>query len=552
MLWCVAASAFFWTIGINGAGTDDVLCPITAQDSPFTFYDHSIPGTVVVKVPYRWCIASCPGWSRFSSSEIELILLQFILPTVIFALVVPRKWHLDLSPVNFDFGDGILLGLVKALLSLLGAGVVASADMILWIGGVLALSGPMILSGIEEMYLDIISVQTIARSHSPRHQILTSAERLSILAAVLCGNFEGNNQMATNLQTSLSTFAPVAPNAPAPNPPTLEVRKAQLESIMNGQASFGSVVGIPTLFFLAGLLYNAYQIADQTAKGINWTPYAIWLMTMVYVVLISAAQLTGNNPSVATILVKTNYRLQNRSWWNIVANYYDEEISPASMYDRATTKMSWLENSTAYQNRHWFREKMKLGGWTWVLLVVITGFTTLFASIMAYSIAHRVPWPRQGCRSFSYLLYIVLQALLILLRLVSSIHRQSMFSVPNPVAYNTLGNSWFKVWQGVYCLLVGLALALTFFISVAGSIFQIFGVYNNCFCRTPVRSWGSSVDLREVQLTATINAETKLHNKHYADRMTLSAVLVTGILCYLGWWYQKVMRRAVAVELGRL
>lgn len=543
VFWYLAAIATTWVVGTNGVGTDDGLCVDTAQGSGFSSYDRSFPGTVVLKVPYHWCTAFCPGWSRFPVSDVELVLLQFILPTVIFALVIPRKWHLDLSPTTFDFGDGLLRGLIKAMLSLIATGVVASSDMILWIGVILALAGPMILSGVEEVYLDYISVRTLATSHRSRHHQLTSEQRLSILVAVLCGNFDGDSQMVTDLQTSLSTFA---------NAATLETRKAQLESIMNGQANFGSVVGIPAVFFLAGLLYNAYQIADQTATGINWTPYAIWLMTMVYVVLISAAPLTGSNPSVATMLVRRNYHLQDRPWWNIVANYYGGEISPVPMYDRATTKLGWVKNSTAYQNHNWFKEKIKHGGWTWALLVVTTGFTTLFASIMAFAIAHNIPWAREGCHSFSYVLYIALQAFLIILRLISRGSCQPLFSIPSPTAYNTSSTTWFKTWQVMYSILLASAFALAFFISFAGSIFQIFGVYNNCFCHTAVSSWGSSADRREVQLAGELTQRRKLENKHYVDNITVSAVVVTGVLCYLGWWYQKVLRRAVAVELERL
>ena len=546
MLSCLAISAFLWAIGINGAGTDNPICDNAAQNSEFTFYDYSFPGTIVLEVPYRWCTTFCSGWGRFASSDIELVLLQFILPTVIFALVIPRKWHLDLSPVNFEFGDGFLPGLVKASLSLIATGIVASSDMILWIGVILALAGPMILSGVEEMYLDIVSVHTIATSHNTLFHPLTSEERLSILVTVLCGNFEGDGQMVADLR-DMSTFAPGTPNAP-----TLQTRKAQLESIMNGQANFGSVVGIPTVFFLAGLLYNAYQIADQTATGINWTPYAIWLMTMIYVVLISAAPLTGNNPSVATMLVKKTYHLQDRPWWNVFANYYDGGISPVAMYDRATAKIGWMKACLAYQNHNWFREKIRPGRWTWILLVVITVFTTLFASIMAYSIASHIPWPREGCRSFSYMLYIALQVLLIILRLVSSVVCQPLISIPDPANYKTSITIGFKFWQVSYTVLVASAFALSFFISLAGSILQIFGVYNNCFCRTAVRSWGWSADQKVVQLFAKITQQEKLENEQYVNNITLSAVLVTGILCYLGWWYQKVLRRAVARELNRV
>ena len=483
ILWYLGTSTLFFSAGINGAGTDESLCLAKALSSTSTVLDRSIPGLVVYKVPYRWCTANCSGWTRFSGSDIELILLQFILPTVIFALVIPRKWHLDLSPVNFDFGSGLLHALFKTLLSLVATGVLASMDMILWIGVILGLAGPMILSGIEEARIDIVAVRALESSHSSPNNVLTSEERLSIIVAILCGNLEGDRQMLSDLQTGLSNFAPVTPNVP-----TLGTIKARLEAIMNAQENFGAVVGIPTAFFLAGLLYNANQIAHETALGINWTPYALWLMTMVYVVIISAAPLTGNNPSVATMLVKNRYSLQHRFWCNPVANYYDEDIFPASMYDRATTKTGWVNDSMAYRNRNWFRERVKLDWWTRTLVVLSTGFTALFASIMAYSIAYRVPWPREGCRSFSYLLYIALQTMMILLRLISSIAGQPMISIPDPNAYNVIGDIWFKIWQVMYSVLMLLGFAIAFFISFAGSIFQIFGVYNNCHCRTPVSS----------------------------------------------------------------
>ena len=94
--------------------------------------------------------------------------------------------------------------------------------------------------------------------------------------------------------------------------------------------------------------------------------------------------------------------------------------------------------------------------------------------------------------------------------------------------------------------------AIAFFVSFAGSIFQIFGVCNNCHRRTPVSSWAFSADQKVVQLTAQLKPQKALENKHYADTITLVAVVVTAIFCYFGWWYQKVMRRAVAVKLARL
>jgi len=203
-------------------------------------------------------------------------------------------------------------------------GVVATADMIIWISVILTLAGRMILSGIQAMHLDFVSVKALQSTGIHK---FTQVERISMLVAILCGNFDDHgNGAATTLQTTLSTYA-----AAAPGIPPLETRKAQLGAIMNGQASFGSAVGIATLFFLVGFLYNALGITDDTVHGINWTPYAIRLISMAFVAVVSATLLVGNNASVATVLVGTDYHLQNHY---ILADYYEGELYPVSMYER--------------------------------------------------------------------------------------------------------------------------------------------------------------------------------------------------------------------------
>ena len=142
--------------------------------------------------------------------------------------------------------------------------------------------------------------------------------------------------------------------------------------------------------------------------------------------------------------------------------------------------------------------------------------------------------------------------MMILLRLVSTIPGQSLISTPDPDTYNVTGDIWFKVWQVMYSVLMLSGFAVAFFICFSGSIFQIFGLYYNCHCRTHVSSWAFSADQKVIQLTAKLEPQKTLQNKHYVDKITLAAVVVTGTLCYLGWWYQKVMWRAVAVELGRI
>ena len=71
--WYLANLLF--SAGINDAGNDGSLCLAKTISSTSTVLDRSILGIVVYKVPYRWCTVNCPGWTRFSTSDIELVLL---------------------------------------------------------------------------------------------------------------------------------------------------------------------------------------------------------------------------------------------------------------------------------------------------------------------------------------------------------------------------------------------------------------------------------------------------------------------------------------------
>ena len=104
-------------------------------------------------------------------------------------------------------------------------------------------------------------------------------------------------------------------------------------------------------------------------------------------------------------------------------------------------------------------------------------------------------------------------------------------------------------------LLTGSAIAFVAFVVVLpGSIFQIFGVYNNCWSLTAVRTWTYATGQKWVHILggSAMSSEYADSNASYATTMTWSTTVVFGILAYLGYWYQKALRRAVSVELDRL
>lgn len=326
---------------------------------------------------------------------------------------------------------------------------------------------------------------------------------------------------------------------------------------MNAQSSFGLAVGIPAIFFLGGFLYNALGLTDITVEGADWTPYGLWLMTMVPVAVLSATLLTGSDPNAVTMLVTPKIQPRTRAWYNFLVDAYENEVYPVSIWDRGNSKMEWLQNSQAYQNHAWVSQRIDLGWRSWTCIGTAALVMTLFPSIMAYEMASRIPWPRQGCRSTSYALYIACQVWLIgvgLKRSMSGLRRDD-FPVSNAARrYPQPSQMLIRYTVFYFCYGVTvLAQVLAFVISLLGSIFQIFGVYNNCLCQTPISTWLMPASQRVTYLGYT-SMEPAYHDRlaNFATGMTWDAAVVTGVLCYFGWWYQKVLRNAVAARIESL
>ena len=131
---------------VDAAGIDNRQCVLAAESSPFYEAFVKSSGDEVGYLPFTICKELCPGWTRFPLSFIAFLVIQFILPTIIFAIVIPRRWHLDVPSKLFKFGHGGLLTLLKLFLLSILMVLVACADLILWVSAIMAFSGPMIFS----------------------------------------------------------------------------------------------------------------------------------------------------------------------------------------------------------------------------------------------------------------------------------------------------------------------------------------------------------------------------------------------------------------------
>jgi hypothetical protein len=226
--------------------------------------------------------------------------MGFALPAVIFSTVIPRRWHLDLSEQTFKLSRRRIFSISKLFFSIPAVCVVATFDMIGWIICIMTFAGPMVFSGVQEMLLDFRGVSFLKGSEG-----CAAREKLEVVVALLCGNFDQD----PDDPTSRIHNALIPPEL---TEESLEGSKSRLITIMNAQSSFGMTIGIPTVFFLAGFVYNVTQASSSAA-----IPFGILLMVLVVVTIVSGTLLAGNSPHTVSVVVINQARLrsyQDRSW----------------------------------------------------------------------------------------------------------------------------------------------------------------------------------------------------------------------------------------------
>jgi hypothetical protein len=143
-------------------------------------------------------------------------------------------------------------------------------------------AGPMVLSGMYEALLDARILNFI----TPRSKcnLLTAEQNAQLLLLVLVGNldiipaWEHSREQVWSLLRDLRDPPEVASQTQANSSrlngtrlatgggyvPALAI-KAKLASIINSQTTFGSTIGDPIFFFVAGFVYTVVE--SQTAYG---------------------------------------------------------------------------------------------------------------------------------------------------------------------------------------------------------------------------------------------------------------------------------------------
>jgi hypothetical protein len=129
-------------------------------------------------VTYRQCAERCEGFDVPKPSESSTWaapVVQFILPSIIFSMSIPRR---RMFTVRFEIGSGFWSFLAGCALAFLTA-----VDTIISVATILVLAGPLMVSGLTEAVLDFGILLALKNRLE-----LSQGSKLRLITTVVCGN----------------------------------------------------------------------------------------------------------------------------------------------------------------------------------------------------------------------------------------------------------------------------------------------------------------------------------------------------------------------------
>ncbi|KAH8747117.1 hypothetical protein F5882DRAFT_491650 [Hyaloscypha sp. PMI_1271] len=142
-----------------------------------------------VKATYTWCSIHCPGWQKSDPKDTQewvSPLVSFILPCLVFSTTIPRRRRLQVSDVLFKPTLHDMYRLMLTPVRFLVAIVIVTIDVLIWLALCFAFSGPMILSGVFEAFLDRRILDFVKEGKNG----LTKVMSKRLLYIILVGNLD--------------------------------------------------------------------------------------------------------------------------------------------------------------------------------------------------------------------------------------------------------------------------------------------------------------------------------------------------------------------------
>ena len=284
--------------------------PLEKQICGQRYSDNLDPATPL-SVSYRYCRANCSGMGLSKAdepSEWAAPIVQFILPSVIFSMTIPRRKKIEYDYL-FDWNISLfkhrpllwINSFLELSISLVLFAVILIPvffDTLIWIFTIVATAGNMIVGGLYEAHLDyriVRYVKGLAKGQMSEDEYRKLKQEL--LVSIPTGNLDCKSDPKPH-KVILEAIS--IPNDLEPKEGN-EKARARLLNLLGAQSSFGSAVGSPVLFYLGAFVYTILDLRNNPSSqdaaislgfGIEW-------MIIVHVAIISGCLLASNNPSTS-------------------------------------------------------------------------------------------------------------------------------------------------------------------------------------------------------------------------------------------------------------
>jgi hypothetical protein len=542
------------------------------------------------------CQATCSGWQIASKSETNIWALPFfgfILPAVVFSMVVPRKRVLTLPDWMFEIWETSRKRFMFKVALLLGSFVVAVIDNVCWVFTIFAFAGPMIVGALEEAVLDFKILERDHPKASPQ-------ERLALLSTVVVGNLEVDGDVADRIFRGLLCDKG---SVDAQGPLNIPAARVHLSCILDSQMEFADVVGGPVLFYVISFAYALNDGSnDRTDIGVSLAlAFGMWWMSLVHVSIVSGCLLASNNPSTLravlgndfdnngqpdppdhTLLAVSGDDFDNNDqpdppghiplavlghdfdnngqpdppdhtplaeallrWFPLV---YPNTFKSAWLWNRGREKHKWIRRISKFADQITVANQITIAWWEYILIGLAATLLIIIPSILGLIVAYQTPQIGLSCRSVAILIYTCTQIILIFYFASESQRISCLPSGREKQNQKQRRREWGNIRQWTLCdffyrlcqLFFGLAAAVAIFISTAGTLLEIMGVYRNCLCLANVGSWlnpNSSITL--LPDPAQVREKSLL----WWVSTGWSAIGFMMAVCLAGWWYQLILRK---------
>jgi len=494
------------------------------------------------------CQATCSGWQIASQSETNIWALPFfgfILPAVVFSMIVPRKRVFTVADWVFEIWETSRKRFIFKIPLPLLSFVIAVIDNVCWVFTVFAFAGPMIVGALEEAVLDFKVLKH-------RHPLAGPQGQLELLSTVVVGNLEVDDNVADHIFRGLLCDEGYAPGS-------LNIRAAQvhLSCILDAQMEFADVVGGPVLFYVISFAYALNDGSnDRTDISVSLAlAFGMWWMSLVHVSMVSGCLLASNNPSTLRAVLGADFDdndqlgppdhtpLARELWFPLV---YPKTFKSAWLWNRGREKHKWTARWIA--RIPGFVNPITIAGWEYILIGLAAILLIVIPSILGLIVAYQTPQTGLSCRSVEILLYTCTQITLIFYFVLKS-HNISYLPAERIRQIQThTRRKWENIWQWTLCdilhqlwqLFFGLAAVVAIFISAAGTLLEIMGVYRNCLCLANVGSWlNPNSPIRLQPDPAQVREKSLL----WWAPTGWSAIGFMMAVCLAGWWYQLILRK---------